>query len=147
MCLVGALMLTFFIKYFIFFLLNNSLFYFGYAGSSLLYKTFSRCSEWRILSSYGVRASHFSDLSCCRAWVVGPVGFSSCGSQVWLPQGMWDRPRPEIKPTSPSLAGRFANTRPPRKSNIFVFFFFFQLTVNFRADNIPCIILIFKILR
>ena len=122
MYLVGALMLTFLVKYFIFFLLNNSLFYFGCAAASLLYETFSRCSEWRLISRYGVQASHFSGLSCCRAGVVGPVNFSSCGSQAWLLQGMWDPPRPEIKPTSPSLAGRFATTGPPGKSNIFFFF-------------------------
>ena len=30
-----------------------------------------------------------------------------------MPQGMWNLPRPEIKPTSPALAGRFFATEPP----------------------------------
>ena len=57
----------------------------------------------------GMRASH-------RA--LGPVGFSSygpwtlqhrfnnCGTQVYLPCGMWDLPGPGTKPVSPALAGR-----------------------------------------
>ena len=28
---------------------------------------------------------------------------------------MWDRPRPELEPVSPALAGRISTTAPPRK--------------------------------
>ena len=42
---------------------------------------------------------------------------SSCGSQAYLPCGMWDLPGPGIEPVSPTLAGRFLSTGPPRKSN------------------------------
>ena len=36
---------------------------------------------------------------------------SSCGSQAQLLRGMWDLPRPGLKPVSPALAGRFQPLR------------------------------------
>ena len=41
-------------------------------------QVFSSCGERGLLSSYGVPASHRSDFSCCEAWILGYVGFSSC---------------------------------------------------------------------
>ena len=40
---------------------------------------------------------------------------SSCGSLAQLLRGMWDLPRPGLKPVSPALAGRFSTTAPPGK--------------------------------
>ena len=40
---------------------------------------------------------------------------SSCGSWAYLLRGMWDLPRPGLKPVSPALAGRFSTTVPPGK--------------------------------
>ena len=40
---------------------------------------------------------------------------SSCGSRAQLLSGMWDLPRPGLKPVSPALAGRFSTTAPPGK--------------------------------
>ena len=40
---------------------------------------------------------------------------SSCGSRAQLLCGMWDLPRPGLKPVSPALAGRFSTTAPPGK--------------------------------
>ena len=40
---------------------------------------------------------------------------SSCGSQAQLLHGMWDLPRPGLKPVSPALAGRLSTTAPPGK--------------------------------
>ena len=40
---------------------------------------------------------------------------SSCGSQTQLLHGMWDLPRPGLKPVSPALAGRLSTTAPPGK--------------------------------
>ena len=40
---------------------------------------------------------------------------SSCGSRAQLLCGMWDLPRPGLKPMSPALAGRFSTTAPPGK--------------------------------
>ena len=40
---------------------------------------------------------------------------SNCGSWAQLLRGMWDLPRPGLKPVSPALAGRFSTTVPPGK--------------------------------
>ena len=40
---------------------------------------------------------------------------SNCGSWAHLLRGMWDLPRPGLKPVSPALAGRFPTTVPPGK--------------------------------
>ena len=40
---------------------------------------------------------------------------SSCGSWTQLLRGMWDLPRPGLKPVSPALAGRLSTTAPPGK--------------------------------
>ena len=40
---------------------------------------------------------------------------SSCGSRAQLLRGMWDLPRPGLKPVSPALAGRLSTTAPPGK--------------------------------
>ena len=40
---------------------------------------------------------------------------SSCGSRAQLLCGMWDPPRPGLKPVSPALAGRLSTTAPPGK--------------------------------
>ena len=40
---------------------------------------------------------------------------SSCGSRAQLLRGMWDPPRPGLKPMSPALAGGFSTTAPPGK--------------------------------
>ena len=47
---------------------------------------------------------------------------SSCGSRAQLHRGMWDPPRPGLKPVSPALAGRFSTTAPPGKPHpLFLF--------------------------
>ena len=52
---------------------------------------------------------------------------SNCGSRAQLLRGMWDLPRPGLKPMSPALAGRFSTTAPPGKpsplSLIFNFYY------------------------
>ena len=45
----------------------------------------------------------------------GRAGFSGCGAWAWLLRGMWDLPRPGLKPVSPALGGRFPTTAPPGK--------------------------------
>ena len=40
---------------------------------------------------------------------------SSCGSRAQPLRGMWDPPRPGLKPVSPALAGRLSTTAPPGK--------------------------------
>ena len=51
-----------------------------------------------------------------QATVVVVHGLSSCGTGAWLLCGMWDLPRPGLKPVSPALAGEFLTTVPPGKS-------------------------------
>ena len=46
---------------------------------------------------------------------IGGGGFSRCGTQALLLHGMWDLPRPGIKPVSPTLASRFPTTGPTGK--------------------------------
>ena len=46
---------------------------------------FSSCSEWGLLSYCGVWASYCSGFSCCRAWALGHVSFSSCDAGAQLP--------------------------------------------------------------
>ena len=48
--------------------------------------------------------------------VVVARGLSSCGLRASLLRGMWDLPRPALKPMSPALAGRFLTTAPQGKS-------------------------------
>ena len=49
-------------------------------------------------------------------WGSLTVGFSSRGTQAWLPLGRWNLPRPRIELVSPALAGGFLTTGPPGKS-------------------------------
>ena len=60
----------------------------------------SSCGEWVcspavVLRLLPVVASLVAERPLERA------GFSSCGAQVHLPRGTWDRPEPGIKPLSP----------------------------------------------
>ena len=51
-----------------------------------------------------------SGLSGLWASTVTAHGFSSCGTQAPLLQGMWNLPTPGIKPVSPLLTGRILST-------------------------------------
>ena len=117
--------------------------YFSCAGSPLL------CGEEPELPSrYGAQASHRCGFSGRGAgalgmWVSGlasrrlsslssgtlELRLSSCGAQVQLPNGIWNLPRPGIKPVSPASAGGFLTTRPPGK--FFTHCFFHQYNSNF----------------
>ena len=48
----------------------------------MLYRLFSSCGEWGLLSSYGMQVSHCRGFSCWGAWALGCAGFSSFDSQV-----------------------------------------------------------------
>ena len=99
--------------------------------------SFSSCSKWRLLQS--TQASHFGGFSCGGVQTLGCVGFSSYGTQVKLPCGMWDLPGPRIELVSLALQSRFLTTGPPgepnsffhkqmflilRKSSLSIFFFY-----------------------
>ena len=64
------------------------------------------------MRSTGSRCTGFSSYG---TWVL-ERRLSSCGTWALLLRGMWDLPRPGIKPESPALAGGFLTTAPPGKS-------------------------------
>ena len=70
--------------------------------------TSSSCSKWGLLSNCGAWASHCSSFSCYGAQALRQVGFSSCGTQVYLLHGMWDLPGPGIESVSPALTEGFS---------------------------------------
>ena len=111
------------------------IFIFGCVGSLLLPAGFIQLRRAGAVLRCSVRASHCGGFSCCgaralgtRASVVVARGlsscglralecrFSSCGSRAQLLSGMWDLPRPGIKPLFPALAGRLLTIVPPGKS-------------------------------
>ena len=54
-------------------------FIFGCAGSSLLRRVFSGCSQWGLLSGCGAQAFHRGGFSCCGAQALGYAGCRNCG--------------------------------------------------------------------
>ena len=92
-------------------------------GSSLLRAGFVQLQRAGATLRCGAQASHCGGFSCCGAWALGMQDsvaaarmLSSCGARAQLLRGMWDSPRPGIKPVSPALAGGFLTTAPPGKS-------------------------------
>ena len=71
--------------------------------------------QWLLLlQSMGSRA-------CGLQWLDSPAlqhRLGSSGTLAQLPHGMWDLPRPGIKPMSPALAGGFFTTEPPGKPSL-----------------------------
>ena len=63
----------------------------------------------------GMRASPCGGFSYCRAQALEYTSFSSCGTWAQLLHGIWDLPRPGIKPVSPELQGGLISTGPTRK--------------------------------
>ena len=57
------------------------IFIFDCAGPLLLCGLFSSCGKWGY-SVAAAQTSHRSGFSCCGAWALGHVGFSSCSSQA-----------------------------------------------------------------
>ena len=73
-------------------------------------RAFSSWGEQGLLSSCSAWVSLCGGFSCCRAQAPGRAGFSSCGTQVYLPRGMWNIPGPGIKPVPPALGSRLPTT-------------------------------------
>ena len=59
---------------------------------------------------------------------------SNCGSRAYLLRGMWDLPRPGLKPVSPALAGRLNHcaTREAHQSGIFCGGMFWSLSTRIK---------------
>ena len=107
-------------------------------GTEWLYRLCGQCGCWAL--SCQLRPSCFwKCLSCfhpCRSfsrllYLPNPwrrltlscwAQAQWCGLSAQLLRGMWDLPRPRIKPVSPSLVGGFLTTGPAGKSLIAVSF-------------------------
>ena len=81
----------------------------------------SSCGKWRPLF-IAVRGPLTIVASLVEEHRLQTRRLSSCGSRTQLLRGMWDPPRPGLKPVSPALAGRFSTTAPPGKPHVCRFF-------------------------
>ena len=91
-------------KLLIFLCLFVYVFVFGCTRSS------SSCGEQGLLSSCRAWLSLCGGFSCGSAQAAGRAGFSSCGTQAYLPRGMWSIPGTGIKPVPPALGSRLPTT-------------------------------------
>ena len=98
------------------------IFIFGCSGSLLL-----SLVQWvAVALCFSTQASHFSDFSCCRAWVLGLWAsvvathrLRSCGTQVYLPCGMWGSPHTRsLLKLCPLILNHWTTRKVP--SNIFL---------------------------
>ena len=113
-----------FITHFLFLFFNILFVYLGCSGSLLLRVGFLYLQRVGFLylqaTPYcGARTSHCGGFSYCRAQALGAQAsvvaahkFRSCGTQAQLLKDKCDLLRPEIKATSPALAGLFLTTGP-----------------------------------
>ena len=76
-----------------------------------LYWLFTAAWAFLLLRSTGFRVS---GLGSCSSWTLEHRLYN-CG-----PRGMWDLPRPGIKPLSPVLVGEFFTTEPPGKPSFYL---------------------------
>ena len=99
------------------FFIHTHFIFIGCAGSlSPVVMSDECCDSCGLLSRCSVPASHCGGVSCCPR-ARGP--FRGCGKRAQLFYGIWDLPRPGIKPTSPSLVGGFFTTEPPGRPKIY----------------------------
>ena len=83
-------------------------------GLPFCVRAFSSCGDWGPLF-IAVRGPLTVAASLVAEHRLQTRRLSSCGSRAQLLRGMWDLPRPGLKPVSPALAGRFSTTAPPGK--------------------------------
>ena len=77
-------------------------------------RAFSSCGEWGPLF-ITVRGPITIAASLVAEHGLQTHRLSNCGLWAQLLCGMWDPPRPGLKPVSSALAGRFSTTAPPGK--------------------------------
>ena len=92
-----------------------------------------------LLQSTGSRSAGFS--SCGSRALERRL--SSCGAWAYLLRGMWDPPRPGLKPVSPALAGGFLTTAPPGKPHYIVSNYFISLQ-SVPSTTFPLLLLWFS---
>ena len=115
---------------------------------------FSSCGEWGLLF-VAVRGLLIAVASRCRARALGMRAsvvvahglsscgpqalerrLSSCGTRAQLFRGMWDLPRPGLKPVSPALAGGFLTTAPSGKSSNAVLILEMSRCINLSINQV-----------
>ena len=74
-------------------------------------RAFSSCGKWGPLFT-AVRGPLTIAASLVAEHRLQTHRLSNCGSRAQLLRGMWDPPRPGLKPVSPALAGRLSTTAP-----------------------------------
>ena len=83
-------------------------------GLRFCVRAFSSCGKWGPLF-IAVRGPLTIAASLVVEHRLQTHRLSDCGSRAQLLRGMWDLPRPGLKPVSPALSGRFSTTAPPGK--------------------------------
>ena len=123
--------ICFHLSFKIFLLIKKKIFFFVCLGSLLLLMAFSSWSKQRLLSIWGLKASHYGDFSCFRtglwgsqASVVAACRLSSsetwtlehrlrkCGGRAQLPHIIWSFSGPWMERTCSLLAGTLLITGP-----------------------------------
>ena len=92
-------------------------------------RAFSSCGKWGLLF-ITVRGPLIIAASLVAEHRLQTRRLSNCGSRAYLLRGMWDLPRPGLKPVSPALAGGLSTTAPPGKPRIYFFMTIF-LQISF----------------
>ena len=83
-------------------------------------RVFSSCGKWGPLF-IAVRGPLIIAASLVAEHRLQTRRLSSCGTRAQLLRGMWDPPRPGLKPVSPPLAGRLSTTAPLGKPSFLIF--------------------------
>ena len=105
---------SFFLFLFLFFKLINLFLFMAVLGLHFCARAFSSCGKWGPLF-IAVRGPLTIAASLVAEHRLQTRRLSNCGSRAQLLHGMWDLPRPGLKPVFPALAGRLSTTAPPGK--------------------------------
>ena len=89
-------------------------------------RALSSCGKWGPLF-IAVRGPLTSAASPVAEHRLQTRRLSNCGSRAQLLHGMWDPPRPGLKPASPASAGRLSTTAPPGKPHCIFYTFCLDL--------------------
>ena len=95
---------------------KKNFFFLATLGLHCCSEAFSGCNEQELLCSCGAKAFHCSDFSCCGSRL---TAWRSCGTRAQIPCGMWNLPRPGIKPLFPAMIDRLLSTGPPVQNRFF----------------------------
>ena len=108
-----------------------NLFIYGCVGSSFLCEGFLQLRQVGGPLLIAVRGPLIIAASLVAEHRLQMCRLSNCGSRAQLLRGMWDPPRPGLKPVSPALAGRFSTTAPPGKPLELIFVYGVKECSNF----------------